>query len=64
MEKNSKTKEKKNALSALKGKYWKVFLCPTVKLLECAAELTTPFIIRYIIDDGIANNDIHLTVVL
>ena len=64
MEKNSKAKEKKNALSALKGKYWKVFLCPTVKLLECAAELTTPFIIRYIIDDGIANNDIHLTVVL
>ncbi len=56
--------EKKNALSALKGKYWKVFLCPTVKLLECAMELTTPFIIRYIIDDGIANNDVHLTIML
>ena len=59
-----KTKERKNALSALKGKYWKVFLCPSVKLLECAMELTTPFIVRYIIDDGIAKGDTKLTITL
>ncbi len=59
-----KANEKKNALSALKGKYWKVFLCPSVKLLECAMELTTPFIIRYIIDYGIAKGDVTLTVYL
>ncbi len=56
--------EKKTALSALKGKYFKVFLCPSVKLIECAMELATPFIIRYIIDDGIAKNNMDLTIKL
>ncbi len=56
--------KKTTALSALKGKYFKVFLCPSVKLLECAMELATPFIVRYIIDYGIANNDLDLTIKL
>lgn len=56
--------EKKTALSALKGKYFKVFLCPSVKLLECVIELITPFLVRYIIDDGIAKGNIELTVQL
>lgn len=56
--------EKKTALSALKGKYVKVFLCPSVKLLECIMELITPFLVRYIIDDGIAKGDIDLTIKL
>lgn len=56
--------KKTTALSGLKGKYFKVFLCPSVKLIECAMELATPFIIRYIIDYGIAKNDLGLTVKL
>ena len=55
---------KKTALSALKGKYFKVFLCPSVKLLECLMELATPFVVRYIIDDGIAKNNLDLTIKL
>lgn len=59
-----KKENKKTALSALKGKYFKVFLCPSVKLLECLMELATPFVVRYIIDDGIAKNNLDLTIKL
>lgn len=59
-----KKEKKMTALTALKGKYFKVFLCPSVKLLECLMELATPFIVRYIIDDGIAKNNIDLTIKL
>ncbi len=55
---------KKTALSPLRGKRFKVFLGPTLKLLECVMELATPFLVRYIIDDGIAKNDMDLTIKL
>ena len=56
--------EKQTALSPLKGKRFQVFLGPTLKVLECAMELMTPFVIRYIIDDGIGKNDMGLTLKL
>jgi ATP-binding cassette subfamily B protein len=51
----------KTALSPLKRYRLKVILGPLLKLFECAAELLTPFLARYIIDDGIKNNDLNYT---
>jgi ATP-binding cassette, subfamily B, multidrug efflux pump len=47
----------KPALKPLKKYAFKVVLAPVLKLIEAAIELATPFLIRYIIDVGLANND-------
>jgi ATP-binding cassette subfamily B protein len=49
--------EQKKALSSLKKYRFKVCLAPILKLVECVIELASPFLVRYIIDKGIANND-------
>ena len=48
-------------LTPLKKYGFKVFLAPTLKLFEVATELFSPFIVRYIIDEGIAKNDWNFT---
>ena len=45
------------SLTPLKKYGFKVFLAPTLKLFEVATELFSPFLVRYIIDEGIAKND-------
>lgn len=50
-------KEKHTALSALKKYSVRFWVAPFLKLIECIIELATPFIVRFIIDDGIKNND-------
>lgn len=52
------------ALSPLKRHSFKVVLGPFLKLFECGAELMTPFLVRYIIDKGIAQNDLNYTLTL
>ena len=49
------------ALTPLKKYVFKVFLAPTLKLFEVATELFSPFLVRYIIDEGIAKNDWNFT---
>lgn len=49
------------ALTPLKKYGFKVFLAPTLKLFEVATELFSPFLVRYIIDEGIAKNDWNFT---
>ena len=49
------------ALTPLKKYGFKVFLAPTLKLFEVATELFSPFLVRYIIDEGIAKNDWDFT---
>lgn len=49
------------ALSPLKKYRVKVFLGPTLKLFECVCELLTPFLVRYIIDEGIEKGNMNLT---
>lgn len=48
-------------LTPLKKYGFKVFLAPTLKLFEVATELFSPFLVRYIIDEGIAKNDWNFT---
>ncbi len=48
---------KENALLPLKKYRIKVILAPCLKLFECVTELASPFLVRYIIDSGIANDD-------
>jgi ATP-binding cassette, subfamily B, multidrug efflux pump len=48
---------KKPALQPLKKYAFKVVAAPLLKLIEAAIELATPFLIRYIIDDGLTNGD-------
>ncbi|MCR5514092.1 MAG: ABC transporter ATP-binding protein/permease [Bacilli bacterium] len=49
------------ALTPLKKYGFKVFLAPTLKLFEVVTELFSPFLVRYIIDEGIAKNDWNFT---
>lgn len=49
--------KKENALTPLKKYRVKVILAPCLKLFECVTELASPFLVRYIIDSGIKNND-------
>ncbi|MCQ2800073.1 MAG: ABC transporter ATP-binding protein/permease [Bacilli bacterium] len=49
------------SLSLLKKYRFKVILAPTLKLFEVAAELFSPFLVRYIIDKGIKNKDWEFT---
>ncbi len=46
------------ALTPLKKYTWKVIAAPALKIVECLIQLATPFIVRYMIDKGIANNDL------
>lgn len=52
---------KVTALSPLKKYGFKVFLAPFLKLFEVAAELLSPFLVKYIIDEGIAKNDLEFS---
>ena len=45
------------ALSPLKKYKGKVLLAPLLKLFECMSELAMPFLVRYIIDNGITKNN-------
>lgn len=52
------------ALSPLKKFKAKVVLAPILKLFECVLELMMPFLVKYIIDKGIANGDMNYTLTL
>ncbi len=52
---------KENALLPLKKYHAKVILAPCLKLFECVTELASPFLVRYIIDSGIKNDDWDIT---
>ncbi len=52
-------KEKHTALSALRKYTVRFWAAPFLKLIECVIELATPFIVRFIIDDGIKNSDFN-----
>lgn len=49
--------KKETALTPLKAYRAKVILAPCLKLFECVTELASPFLVRYIIDEGIAKKD-------
>ena len=49
--------QKHTALTALKKYSFRFWVAPFLKLIECVIELVTPFIVRFIIDIGIKNND-------
>ncbi len=53
---------KKTALTPLKKYGFKVVLAPILKLFEVAAELFSPFLVKYIIDEGIAKNDLDFSI--
>lgn len=53
---------KKTALTPLKKYGFKVVLAPILKLFEVAAELFSPFLVKYIIDEGIAKNDLEFAI--
>lgn len=50
--------EEKKALIPLKKYAGKVVLAPFLKLFEVATELLSPFLVRFIIDDGVAKGDL------
>ncbi len=50
-------KQKQTSFSPLKKYRAKVILAPCLKLFECVTELSSPFLVRYIIDEGIKNKD-------
>lgn len=50
-------KQKETSFSPLKKYRAKVILAPCLKLFECVTELSSPFLVRYIIDEGIKNKD-------
>lgn len=50
---------KKTALGPLKPYRGSVVLAPGLKLIECITELLVPFIVRYIIDDGLNPTGSH-----
>lgn len=54
----------KTALSPLRKYRGKVILAPLLKIIECMAELATPFLVRYVIDDGIASHDMKAIFIL
>ena len=49
------------SLTPLKKYGFKVFLAPTLKLFEVATELFSPFLVRYIIDEGVSKKDWDFT---
>lgn len=49
--------KKEGAFTALKKYRWKLIFGPMLKLFECVTELASPFLVRYIIDNGIKNSD-------
>lgn len=51
-----------NAFTPLKKYCTKVIIAPLFKAVECTFELLTPFVVRYIIDEGIANSDWKLVI--
>ncbi len=50
---------KKTALSYLKPHRFLVFFAPGFKIIECVFELLIPFIVRFIIDDGLTEGGAH-----
>jgi ATP-binding cassette, subfamily B, multidrug efflux pump len=56
--------EKGTSLTPLKKYAAKVVLAPFLKLFEVATELLSPFLVRYIIDDGIKNNNLSYALML
>jgi len=56
--------EEKKALTPLKKYAGKVVLAPFLKLFEVGAELLSPFLVRFIIDDGIAKGDLNKALLL
>ncbi len=52
------------ALTPLRKYLVPFWVAPFMKLIECVIELANPFIVRYIIDDGIKNNDFDLVLKL
>jgi ABC-type multidrug transport system fused ATPase/permease subunit len=56
--------EKGKSLTPLKKYAAKVVLAPFLKLFEVATELLSPFLVRYIIDDGIKNNNLSYALML
>ncbi len=48
-----KTNKPLNSLSFLKPYLFKVFLAPTLKVIECITELAVPFLVRAVIDQGL-----------
>lgn len=49
---------KSPSLEPLKKYGFKVALAPLLKLVECVIELATPFLVRYIIDEGVSKGDL------
>ena len=45
------------ALTPAKKYLWKIIVAPFLKVVECGTQLATPFLVRYIIDDGIGNGN-------
>lgn len=45
------------ALTPAKKYLWKIIIAPFLKVVECGTQLATPFLVRYIIDDGIGNGN-------
>ena len=56
MSKSKKVKEK-TALTPLRKYFVPFWVAPFMKLIECVIELANPFIVRFIIDEGIKNNN-------
>lgn len=59
--------KKNSSLGPLRKYRFKVFLAPVLKLVEVATELFSPFLVRFIIDDGIkkgTDGDLALTLEL
>jgi ATP-binding cassette, subfamily B, multidrug efflux pump len=54
--------ETETALRPLRKYRIKIILAPILKLFESALELLTPFLIRYVIDYGIANDDVEYVI--
>ncbi len=50
---------KKTALRQLKKYRVKVFLAPVLKLFECICELAVPFLVKFIVDDGLTVGGAH-----
>lgn len=56
-------KKSQTALSPLKKYSFKVVLAPIFKLVECICELFVPFLVKDIIDIGIANGDFQYVLI-
>lgn len=56
-------KKQNTALNELRKYSFKVILAPLLKLIEVATELFMPFLIRYILDEGLNGSNIELTLI-